>query len=514
MKVPVVLSEPGLIDVPDCYVELAPIRRKSTPEVSVVPPNSVDSEDLGMLDDVSEVRLIQLEVHVGYPEEPTSTETDVNSLPSVEWPIVSSIPENSETLAVDNAMLDVAAIEEVGGGPPNPELGVTEMVSEVNTDGVDGGRVEMPQNRVVSGSAAEMLAIKNKYDNRQRAIKEIAATQLLQEELAKSEPNLVSVFAFMNKVCGTGSEARKLKDAALSAIQKGAATGEGGMPVASLVDAVPIEERSVVAMETEKSDGDVNAQSVEEGARNVDSGEKSRPIAMVDGVRDDIAKPSDASVALPEEVVLEQDTTDVISLADTVVSLEGSSSDGDLSSSTCGNSVSATENRKRPAEGSPERGFGEGSRREFPGLITRSVAGCRVYIPAAEKDNGDCPGRILNDDGTFAMKITVRQDCEPTVDEVGVIATSIRDVNELCELRDVTNVKKTKVVSPSPSMPALSSSPVTSTPDPVLHSTIAPRAHLDVISKPNFLSRPGNVPETSDCGAIAAISSNLHASLC
>jgi len=150
-------------------------------------------------------------------------------------------------------MLAVAEFEEVRGEPPNTELGATEMGSEVDTD---GGRVEMPQNRVVPGSAAEMLAMKNKYDNRQRAIKEIAVSQLLQEELAKSDPNLVSVFASMNKVCGTSSEAQKLKEAALSAKQKGV------MPVVSLVDAVPIEERSVVAMDTEKIDGDINAQSV------------------------------------------------------------------------------------------------------------------------------------------------------------------------------------------------------------------------------------------------------------
>jgi len=242
----------------------------------------------------------------------------------------------------------------------------------------------------------------------------------------------------MNEVCGTGSEAGKLKEAALSAIHKGAIAGEEVMPVGSLGDAVSIEGGSVTTIETEKSDGGVNAQSVEEGARDMESVKESRPIATGDGVRDDIAKPSDASVALPEEVVLEQDTTDVISLADTVVSLGGSSSDGDLSSSTCGSSVSATGTRKRPAEGSPERKYGEGSRRKFPGLITRSAAGCRVYIPTTRNDNSDCPGRVLNDDGTFAVKVTVGQDCEPRIDEEGVIAASIRNVSEFCELRDVT----------------------------------------------------------------------------
>jgi len=47
-------------------------------------------------------------------------------------------------------------------------------------------------------------------------IREIAANQLLQEELAKIDPNLVSVAAFMSKVCGTDGGLQKLKETAKS----------------------------------------------------------------------------------------------------------------------------------------------------------------------------------------------------------------------------------------------------------------------------------------------------------
>jgi len=192
-KVPAVLSKPALIGISDCYVELASTRKKSKAVVSPAPPNSVDSEDLGMLDDISEVRLSQSDVHVGYPEELSEAETDVNSRPIADVPIVSSIQTSSETFAVGDAMLDVAAIEEVGDELPILGEGATGMSSGVNTDEVDGGHVNTPQiplgGQVVPGSEAEIVGMKNKYDNRQRVIKEIAASQLLQEELAKCDPS-------------------------------------------------------------------------------------------------------------------------------------------------------------------------------------------------------------------------------------------------------------------------------------------------------------------------------------
>jgi len=55
---------------------------------------------------------------------------------------------------------------------------------------------------IIPGSAEEKAAMKTKYDRKQEMLREIAASQLLQEEIAKSDPNLLSVSSFMSKVCG------------------------------------------------------------------------------------------------------------------------------------------------------------------------------------------------------------------------------------------------------------------------------------------------------------------------
>jgi len=284
------------------------------------------------------------------------------------------------------------------------------------------------------------------------------------------------------------------------------------VPIAALVNAVVTEGENSMATGTEKRDGVIDAADVGEYTREADFVTKSRPTAMVENVRDTIAKPSTVSVALPVEAVREHDATDVISLADTIMSVDGSSSNGDQSPSTCGSSVSAIGTRKRLGEEIPERECGEGSRRGFPGLITRSAAGCRVYILNTGSDKGDYPGRVLNDDGTFAVKVTMGQDCEPRVDEEGEIATSACNVNKICGPRDAMSGEKTKFIPPSPSMPALSLSIITSTPDPVLYSTIAPRSQHGVTSTTDFLFQTEDVPELPAGGADGSVVMNPSAS--
>jgi len=95
------------------------------------------------------------------------------------------------------------------------------------------------------------------------------------------------------------------------------------------------------------------------------------------------------------------DESDAIFLADTIMSVGSSSSDGTQSPSTCESSVSATGTRKRFADESPERGREEHSRRKFSSRVTCSVAGCRVYLPPVGDEREDCPGHIVNEDGTI-----------------------------------------------------------------------------------------------------------------
>jgi len=107
------------------------------------------------------------------------------------------------------------------------------------------------------------------------------------------------------------------------------------------------------------------------------------------------------------------DESDVTFPADTVMSIGGScSTDGSPEHSTCGSSVSASESRKRAADESPDREYDVSSRCEFPGRVTRSAAGCRVYIPLTSGDKDDYLGSVLNDDGTFAKKVTLGQENE------------------------------------------------------------------------------------------------------
>jgi len=54
---------------------------------------------------------------------------------------------------------------------------------------------------------------------------------------------------------------------------------------------------------------------------------------------------------------------------------EGSTSSRD------GESVTSQGSRKRPGDESPERETVTTTRKEFPGNLTRSNAGCRIYVP-------------------------------------------------------------------------------------------------------------------------------------
>jgi len=63
-------------------------------------------------------------------------------------------------------------------------------------------------------------------------------------------------------------------------------------------------------------------------------------------------------------------------------------SEGGTSSSD-GESVVSRGSRKRPADESPDRETSEMTRKEFPGNVTRSDAGCRIYVPPTGKQEGE-----------------------------------------------------------------------------------------------------------------------------
>jgi len=216
--------------MPECYVEIVSAKKKAKAVDFTAPPNSVESEDLGMTDDMSVARLSQSDVQVGFPDELSGVLVAAEPAPPMVPSIIVDVLRTDEVSTPAAIAFDVAANEEMLDLSALPGDVTTPV--QGNTGLREGGekRPDRQQGSLtgknLTGTEEEALALRAQYDNRQRMIREIAASQLLQEELAKIDPYLVSVHAFMNNVCGVDSGTRKLKEAALSAIQKGGANRE------------------------------------------------------------------------------------------------------------------------------------------------------------------------------------------------------------------------------------------------------------------------------------------------
>jgi len=143
-------------------------------------------------------------------------------------------------------------------------------------------------------------------------LREIAANQLLQEELAKSDPNLVSISSFMNRVCGTDRGAQLLKETAESVIQKGITeklTAETlKQKVTTFNDEAPIPtpgsaeeptgESAVVVTLGEPSE--INIQTTLVAAKTCKT--DAREIAIVVDARDDALDANDGSMRVEDTV--------------------------------------------------------------------------------------------------------------------------------------------------------------------------------------------------------------------
>jgi len=263
---------------------------------------------------------------------------------------------------------------------PVPVLGESGLGSgrKAEVDLTNSPRVIAP------GSAEEKAMWKNKRENKLRLIKEIAASQLLQEELAKTDPNLVSVASFLSKVCGTDEGARHLKETAGLLIREG---GKGAVVAETVKRGADRDKKEVagtdaVAILSSRLSGgyegpatasEPSGDSVVIPLENEETGlSEARVIAIAEDAR---------GLNIPE--VEGTIASDVILPSDNVMSM-GSSTDA-----------------------SPDH---TSSRREFPGRVTRSAAGCRVYIHPPVGDEDEWPGRVLNPDGTIIQKVTLGQE--------------------------------------------------------------------------------------------------------
>jgi len=244
-KVPQKLSGRVSTGVSGCYVELASTRKKLRTPVSVAPPNSIDSDDQEHAEVGSEVPLSHSDGHIGLPGDAIETATNVGggSGPTVvevsdrlpgqgstrpcavenvaggeiiigERPAAQVAGEDSTAVLV-TAMTEVAANEEVSDEPVTPGLISTPVPTSISEERILAEKDQQPRgNEVSTEQTGKAFQQKQKIANKQRMIREIAANQLLQEELAKHDPNLACVASFLSKVCGTGIETKKLQKAA------------------------------------------------------------------------------------------------------------------------------------------------------------------------------------------------------------------------------------------------------------------------------------------------------------
>jgi len=104
-------------------------------------------------------------------------------------------------------------------GTPVPKLSDAAVVKQPSV--LPEAILTPAPNVIIPGSAEEKKAMNVKYDLKQKMLREIAASQLLREELAKANPNLLNVSSFMSQVCGMDRGTRLLKETAGFVIQRG-----------------------------------------------------------------------------------------------------------------------------------------------------------------------------------------------------------------------------------------------------------------------------------------------------
>jgi len=185
------------------------------------------------------------------------------------------------------------------------------------------------------------------YIEKQRTTQIIAAKSLLEEELAKSRPSLVSVATF--------------RAAAYGDDRSGKAEGVEE----PLLTENPITDANIIPN---------NTRSISAGIRYPDC---------------EVRRGAEAPMAETSEGLVVVTHNAAMSVGDSKEG--GSKSDGFSctdSNSSRGESIHSQNNRKRQADESPKREWDETRRQKFPGTVTRTEGGCRVHIPSSIRAGG------------------------------------------------------------------------------------------------------------------------------
>jgi len=209
----------------------------------------------------------------------------------------------------------------------------------------------------------------------QRKLRILVAKSMLEEELAKDEPSAASVSVLKSAAYGR-DEPVDIEMLGMEIVAD-AVTGEMTLGDNSIIIDNEIEPEGTCRVETEEVD---------------DKGVISDDAAMSVGDSDE-----------------EEEGSDGFSRSS--------------SSSSHGESNLSRGSRKRPADESPEREQKEGSHREFPGAVTRSEGGCRIYVPlrvAVQPVSEVGPTvAVTTRDGTITLETAV-ETVTPTITEESI----------------------------------------------------------------------------------------------
>jgi len=195
-----------------------------------------------------------------------------------------------------------------------------------------------------------------KYIERQRLTQITAAKSFLEEKLRKKRPSLESIATFRAAAYGDDSTPE------LVTVEKDLATGN---EMTTLVDGA-----STRTLEN----------------RTGEPSETTNPATISTAVvESEIVKSTEVTLksVAESEVIISDDAAMSVGDSDEEEESDGFSRSGN--SSSRGESIPSRGSRKRPADESPEREITETVRKEFPGLVSRSEAGCRIYIPTPQR---------------------------------------------------------------------------------------------------------------------------------
>jgi len=337
---------------------------------------------------------------------------------------VELMPQEVSEADDDGAVRDISMTD----APVVPETVSTSMISHLdlktnetvgeNTDKITQAE-KGPSKAKIAGTASGKVTTES-----QRMMDEIDGAKLLQDELIRRDPSLASISSFLNTVCGVtaprkktegieGANVRVTEDKERTAVISTKTRAEEKCLEKQRIKRILVA-KTILEEELAKDEPSLfSAAAFRKAAYGGDVSEGEGPVCDVVGPEETaitaptvhiILQPATttSSTRLEEEQVMDTmgtsgdaitvmtDETEVVISDDAAMSIDRSDDEGGSdgfsrseSSSDRGGSTVSSVSRKRPADGSPDREARVTDRKGFPGTVTRSEGGCRIYVPTA-----------------------------------------------------------------------------------------------------------------------------------